>query len=118
MRRRLDKLPSSTEALRAEVEVWGGRCWEGEGGIGASNVIILINLCHSRQSCVITAPDSRSPGAAAQYGEGGGGVGGGHKIPVAAGENFPTALSMINYLCFHSAHSCFTPVAPGRSQTA
>lgn len=85
MRQRLDKPPSNTKAVRAEVGVWGG---EGEwGGISASNVIILINLCHSRQQlCVINAPDSRSPGAQRERG-----WWGGHTIPVGVGENFPAA---------------------------
>lgn len=69
MRQQLDKPPSSTKAVRAEVGVGGG---EGErGGISASNVIILINLCHGRQQlCVINAPDSRSPGAQREGGVG------------------------------------------------
>lgn len=48
------------------------------GGISASNVIILINLCRSRQQlCVINAPDSRSPGAQREGGRRVGGSGGG-----------------------------------------
>lgn len=53
-------------------------------------------MSQSSELCVITTPDSRSSGAAAQYGRKG--ARRRHTIPVGVREIFPTASSMINRL--------------------